>query len=56
MLHGITYLWNLKKRKSQTLRNRVGKWLPEAQGNRESLVEGYKLPAVKMNKVGVANV
>ena len=29
ILHGITYMWNLKK--SQTHRNRVKWWLPVAE-------------------------
>ena len=45
----ITYMWNLKK-KSQTLRNRIEKWLLGAgmcgKGDREKL-KGYKLSVIR---------
>lgn len=47
ILHDSSYMWNLKKLKSWTHRNRVQKWLPWAgegkMGDRKKLIKGYKL-------------
>ena len=46
ILHGKTYMWNLKK--SQIHRNTVEKWFHwlEDEANRERIIKGYKLSVI----------
>lgn len=49
LIWGIFKTKQNKNKKGQTHRNRVGKWLPGTGrwGNRERLVKGYRLSAVR---------
>ena len=51
VLHGITYMWNHKRKNVNLWKKRVEKWLPGADmgahGYRERLIKAYKLLVIR---------